>query len=404
MLKSKKTKRWLLIGIITLVSFGGLFLFRSEVLYGDEYQHYQTIKELTNLEINENTFLRDAKFPGYFLVIALLRNITGATSIFETRIVNFLISVFCILIFYLTAKKLSNKTSNIKTVQFFFFPFIFIFFFLIYTDVLSVLLLILSFYFILDKKYLLSAVPAILSIFVRQNNIVWLLFFWLYIFKDYPQNKEAVIEFIKETWIYIIAFIFFLLFILINNGGTVGVGNKTSQPISIHLDNIFFFLLLFFIVFFPLIIANIKKLIFFLKNKYIGLVLLLIFIIYIISFKADHFWNSMVFDYYLRNRFLHFMTKDELTKALFFFPMAISLLYILKMELRNRIKFLFVFFVFFFLSLSWLIEPRYYIIPFTFFLLLKKEESKKIEFAAVVLYLILSTLILIYTVNKVFFI
>ncbi len=194
-------KPYLLGIIILLISFTVLFSMRKAYLYGDELIHYQTIKDFTDWNLSDQTFLRDAKLPGYPAAIAFFRKIFGAETIFETRIINFLISSFCIYIFYLISKLIDSKNSRIKTLQFFLFPLVFVFLFLLYTDILSLLLILLSFYLILKDRNTLSGIPAILSILVRQNNVIWVFFLSLLILK---KHKGSISLYFKNSWIYFI--------------------------------------------------------------------------------------------------------------------------------------------------------------------------------------------------------
>lgn len=397
----RKYKSYFFAFSIALLSITTLLLLKNAYLFGDELIHYQTIKDFTNLKISDDTFLRDAKFPGYAALIGVLRRILNIDSIFGTRVINFIISSFCIYVFYLISKKRDAINARIKTLQFFFFPLVFIFFFLLYTDILSLFLLLLSFYFIQNKNYSLSGIPAILSILVRQNNIIWVLFLLFLVIRE---NRGTLMKYFKSSWIYILGIFSFLAFVFINKGTTIGEVNKTYQPVSIHSENFFFFLFLSFFLFFPSIVLSFKTILKFLKNKAVFTFIVILFIIYFVSFKADHPWNSIMFSYYVRNDILHFILRNDLIKITFFIPMAVSIIYFLSIKLHDNYKLLFFSFGIIFLTMSWLVDPRYYIIPFTFLLLLKNGESKKIEFLTIILYMLLSFGIFFATLNRSFFI
>lgn len=394
-------KPYLLGIIILLISFTILFLMKNSHLYGDELIHYQTIKDFTDWKISDQTFLRDAKFPGYPAAIGLLRRILGVDSIFETRIINFFISSFCIYIFYLISKLIDPKNSRIKTLQFFLFPLIFVFLFLLYTDILSLLLILLSFYLILKDRNTISGIPAILSILVRQNNVIWVFFLSLLILKKY---KGSLTMYFKNSWIYLIGITSFLLFVLFNGGISIGDLNKTYQSASLHSENLFFFLLVSFFIFLPATAANYKNILNLFSRKIVISIVFILLLIYMTTFKGDHPWNNILFDYYIRNGVIKIMTRDLLTKVSFFIPMAISLIYLLSIKLHGEFKSLLYPFIVLFLIFSWLIDPRYYIIPLTFLLLLKKEKSKRIEFITIIYYMFLSFGIFFATLNRIFFV
>lgn len=387
--------------IIFLISLTVLFLMKKTYLYGDELIHYQTIKDFTDWNLSDQTFLRDAKLPGYPAAIAFFRKILGADTIFETRIINFLISSFCIYIFYLISKLIDSKNSRIKTLQFFLFPLVFVFLFLLYTDISSLLLILLSFYLILKDRNTLSGIPAILSILVRQNNVIWVFFLSLLILKKY---KGSIILYFKNSWIHLAGIASFSLFVLINGGTSIGILSKTYQSASFHSENLFFFLLVSFFIFLPEIIANYKNILNLFSRKIVLLVVFIFLLIYVTTFRGDHPWNNILFDYYLRNEILRIITRDLLIKTAFYIPMAISLVYLLSLKLHGEFKSLLYPFIAIFLIFSWLVDPRYYIIPFIFLLLLKHAESKKIEFITIIYYMLLSFGIFFATLNRIFFI
>lgn len=387
--------------IIGLIFVTVAIYMKDTNLYGDEVIHFQTINDFTNFTISESTFSRDAKLPGYPMLIAFLRRLFSAESLFETRIINIILSAFCVFIFYAISKLIDYKNSRIKTVQFFLFPLNFVFFFLLYTDIFSLLLLLSSFYLIQKKEYALSGILASTSILIRQNNVIWALFLFILIIKE---NRKEISSIIGKTWTYIIGFLSFASFVLINRGTTIGEMNKIYQSPSIHVENVFFFLLLFSPLFLPAILANYKLVLSSLKEKKWLATIAVLFLVYLFAFKSDHPWNNILFDYFLRNELLRFINQNLITKALFFIPIPISLIYLLKIKDRLKLKLPFLIFTVIFLTLSWLVDPRYYIIPFSFILLMKTEESKKIEFITVIIYLFTSIFIFIGTINRSFFI
>ena len=90
--------------------------------------------------------------------------------------------------------------------------------------------------------------------------------------------------------------------------------------------------------------------------------------------------------------------------AILIIPVCYSLMSILYFKFNKNIYYLIYPFILLFLCLYWLIDPRYYLIPLTFFILFKKEENLFIEISTVFLYIIISALIFFGTINGLFFI
>ncbi len=384
------------------------FLIKDKGLFADETQYFNLINQIKGVNVNKELLSQTTSLPGYAFMISSLRSIFNFTSLGETRFLTLFISLASIFSFFVISKALGHKYPYIKTLQYLFFPLIFIFLFLIYTDIFSLLLVILSFYFAFNKKYLISAIFLFLSILVRQNNIIWILFLVPYIyFEKYKLkiNKNNLIGFIRIFWPYLFPVMFMVLFLIYNKGIAVGSMNNTAQPISLHFANIYLSLFLFFFLFLPTNIKNFPKVLNLLKKNLILLLLIALgFIFYLFTFKVDHFWNGPQFNFFLRNFLLNVVVNNFYLKLFFFFPVIYSILSLMIIPLRRK-SFYFLYPVsLIFLSLSWLIEPRYYIISFTLFLLFKKEESISIERLTAIYFIIISNLIFAGTINRMFFI
>jgi alpha-1,2-glucosyltransferase len=132
------------------------------------------------------------------------------------------------------------------------------------------------------------------------------------------------------------------------------------------------------------------------------LIIFAFFLIYIFTFKIDHPYN--INQYFLRNKLLVYFTSSIILKILFFIPVAYSILSISVTELYEKSFYLIYPFTILYLIPSWLIEQRYYLIPFALFILFKKEESKLVEYLSIVFYIISSALLFYGIRNELFFI
>ncbi|MFH0801251.1 MAG: hypothetical protein V2A78_02555, partial [bacterium] len=152
--------------------------------------------------------------------------------------------------------------------------------------------------------------------------------------------------------------------------------------------------------FLPLNICNFGKIVRFAKNnKWVALVTLLsVFLVYLFVFKNDHPYNfyptnakpgDMLF---LRNSILRYSLDSTslFVKSIFFIPIGYSILSLIVTGLHKQIYYLIYPLTILFLSISWLIEPRYYLVPFTMFLLCKEEESEKTEYFTIAWFFVLS--------------
>ena len=330
--------------------------------------------------------------PGYHFIIASIAKPLGIDTLNGYRAINF----FLILLTLIPIFFILTKFNIMRTVQFFFFPLMFMFYFLVYTDLFSLLLILLSFLLMRQKKYITSGIIATLSMFVRQNNLFWVGFIMLWVFiEDVQKNKTFKINiiilfsFIKRLWMHIFGILIFLGYILYK--GRIVMDDNMQHPISFHMGNIWFFLFLFFIAFFPIILQRFDDIIKYFKQKKRYLLLLIgVFFIGAGSYVNTHFYNHIEGIWF--NIVLNQVTEVFLLRLCFFVIITISVAYLLFYKFDNKLKYLIYPFTILYLGLSWLVEPRYYYIPFAFFMIFRKEEKRWIEWFILIFYIFISVL------------
>jgi len=375
---------FILFFIIGLILFSGHYLLREQSKYSDERPHSEQISKL----INNNIYLESSLtvIPGYHYIISMLCKIFNLKTLNDMRMfTTILYFIFLIPIFYLSTHK-----NIIKTLQFFFLPIIFVFWFLVYTDLTSLLFILISCMFLKYKKYNFAGLFISLSLYIRQNNLFWMFYIMFVIFIH--NNKRWFIEILdlliqgntkifKTLWEYIkimkvffIGILFFIIYFLYNGGIVLGSDVK-NHPISFHFGNIWFFFFILFLCFLPIMLYRINNVINYVKNnkKYMPM-FLGIFLIGLGTFVNTHKYNQ--YPMFLRNKFLLFFTSNPLYTILFFIIVLYTILCVLTMDYNNKyIKYIFIFNVLY-LGLSWLIDVRYYFIAITFFILMKKREKE----------------------------
>ena len=343
--------------------------------------------------------------PGYHYFLHLFGKVFGLSSISFFRLINLVIGFCSIFVFFLLAFKIYKGFGFVRGLQYTFFPILFPFFFLIYTDVLSLLLVLLMFYFLLQKNYDIAGIFAILSFFVRQNNVLWMAFGLSFVYAERIGTRidfKGFFRSIRDCWTFILGFVISLIFFIWNKG--FALGNKMMNEGGIYFGNLFFALFLFFFLFLPLNIGNflkIKELV--KRNKWIWFIILVIFIFYLKFFIVNHPYNFINTDYFLRNNILGYFLNGIVLKSLLFLPIAYSILSLCTIRFKRREFYLLYPFAIFSLLPLWLIEQRYYLIPFSFFILFKKEESGLIEKLTIWIYLIFSFLLFYFIGSGKFF-
>ncbi|EFA81567.1 glycosyltransferase [Heterostelium album PN500] len=132
---------------------------------------------------------------------------------------------------------------------------------LFYTDVLSTLSVLLVYYLSLKKRYTLSSLVGLFSVFSRQTNIVWIFFIALVSIEDIYKNKQRprqvvpslvgeIFNFIKFAlsnlllivrllYGYIFVGLAFVAFLKVNGG--IVVGDKSNHESAFHFVQLLYF-------------------------------------------------------------------------------------------------------------------------------------------------------------------
>ncbi len=349
----------------------------------DEEENLVQIRMLLHGQFHEFQYI--ATTPAYHAIIALLAWLLNAQSLSLIRLLSLMLGLSAVAGFFIAARHLDAMDAPLATSQFFFLPILLPFFFLLYTDVLSLGLLVFSVYGALTHREKLAGTAGILAVVVRQNQIVWLLFVFLLLYlieNGYSMDREAIKNHLRRSWIFLIGFAAFALFVLLNHGIAIG-DCKMHPPFTFHLGNVYFSLFLFLIVFLPMHLANFPKVCALIRrNPWLLAVLGLLLSIYLPTFTNTHPYNFV--HGFLRNVVLELATLALWTKLLFFIPIAYTILSIAVTPLKKPVFYLVYPFWILTLVPAWLIEERYYLAAFSLFLLFRERQSLSIEYASLV--------------------
>lgn len=162
----------ILVAILVGMLLGAFYPINKPVLYVDERSHLATISAFCS---NQFTIRRNhATIPGYHFILSLPLKKIGC-SIRNARSITFIIGLLSIMAFFFLNFLTHPTRQYIKTAQYMVLPMLVPFFFMIYTDVLSILLVLLMIWSAMRLKTIETAVWVTLAFLVRQNNILWVL-------------------------------------------------------------------------------------------------------------------------------------------------------------------------------------------------------------------------------------
>jgi alpha-1,2-glucosyltransferase len=390
---------------IAVVLAGSFMLIMHMKLNVDETFHYPQIRNF--LEFNFHLSPSVAMLPGYHIAICVIAWVFGAQSVASIRLISFCIAILSMAVFHVLARHLRKQDASSKTLQYVFFPLLYPFFFVIYTEAMSILLVCIATYLTLRKRYYVAGLVGILSCFVRQDNILWVGFMFLLLVNDVlcagntnPVRRaskrpgidiEAIRTIAVNGIVYLAAFMLFAAFVFVNRGVAVD-GVDAHRLSKIHLGNVYFLLFTFFFMFLPMNLANAPKIVALVRrHKLVSIYILGLFILFLATFTIDHPYNTEPWaQWFLSNRILTYFKQDLPRKALFFLPIMYSVLSLLTTDLYERKYYLIFPLSILFLAPHWMVDPRYYVIPFVFFLLFKEDDPKPIRYITYLMYVGLS--------------
>ncbi len=321
-------------------------------------------------------------FATYHLAVAYLAKLGGAFSIDKLRIISTVLSLPLVIAAFGYAYKQTGTASvaALRAMQVFLLPILFPYLFLFYTDGFALLWLLCAAWATTSRRYFFAAVFGIFAVAVRQTNIFWLL--WLGLVCCYQETvwidtRHKVAKLGSALALYLLAFMAFTVFVIWNGG--VALGDRASHPsFKFGMGSLFAFLVASTMLLLPLHIAQSKAVLGLLKRypRQIALIAIPLSIWFLVRFNADHPYNA--YPSFVHNDLAQWL-NSPLNRVLIVLPMVWAALsmYIAIADRGTAVLWA----VATVLSLIpvWMIEPRYYIAPFVFWLCFRKSNSPLAE-------------------------
>jgi alpha-1,2-glucosyltransferase len=380
--KSHRQLVWLLAGLAWTV---GLFLAWPGGLIGDEWIHYGQIAALR--EGRDGAFTQWlTTLPGYHWVVAGILFAFGADSTGAARLVNAVFGLSAVAVFFSIRRRLHPEDEARATVQFALLPVLFPFFFMVYTDALSLALVLGAFLATLVGRPWLSVSLLLAAISVRQNNVIWagFLAFWAI----WPQwsasglrSAGAFRASLTQAWPYAVPVLAFVAYWWWNGTITYADAQSTMHPPGwLQTGNPYFVLFLVALLMPLQTLAGLRE--FFRRARAFHswwLLPLAVFGLFALTFEVDHPYNRLALGVNVRNRWL--MAVEESPSAWWAFGLAATAA-ACAVSALPRVRpeaWLLAPFAALFLAASWMIEPRYGFIPLALYLSMRKPASDGME-------------------------
>ena len=343
----------------------------------DEGEHVEQILRLVRGEWTINPVLTTV--PGFHALIAAVVHLTGLQTVEAMRADALGFALAAVVAFAACAHALAPDRAVVRTWTWALFPILTPFLFLIYTDLTSLLFVLLALFASVRGRHGFAGLATIASMAVRQNNVLWLGFFLALALTDTttPRPKR------EWLWVYLLGFAAFAAFVVVNGG--VAVGDQPSHPFpDVHASNVYFLLSLHFVFFLPEHVARAADVVALVRSqRWIGGALAVGFPLFVLTFTNTHALNtgSEQDMFFLRNQLLGWLVGPLDHMAVAYAAVAWTVLSLAVTPLVRPQYLLLYPFTVLFLVPSWLVEQRYTLIPFTLFLLMRRPASARVELA-----------------------
>lgn len=392
------SKSILVIAII-LITGGAMVVYKFDPgRFTDENSHTLQIKRIFRGE--SNRLVKGlTTIPGYHYTLAFIGKIADPFIDYGTeqghprdqwlRVFQTLLVLLLPIVLFFANNKLKQDQRILLVVLS--IPILSPFLFLVYTDVFSLTLLMASFVFYLYKRYDASALFLLLSLLIRQDNILWLGFLMgmllinIFIENENKFNKKLFISFFSESISYFVVLFLFIMFYVFNGG--VATGDQSRHPsMSFHFTNVYGFLMLFSFLFFPVVIAEIKKIykVYFsnLKKMITSLVLIIFgYFVFVKTLVFDlHPYNRPELSKFIHNKILNLLQENLTFSIVGYLLIVLAIGYFLTKPFINNIYSFIIPFSLLFLSLHWLFEFRYMLISFVLTFITLKHKTKSLNY------------------------
>ncbi len=347
----------------------------------DEKVHSRVIKDFYQGQMVPMKNLTN--IPGYHLSMAGVAHVIDVFYDFgkkpKQRYVRFMSTMTFGVLFVIVTSHLLKVLNKRKEELFVIvtMPIMFLFILTVYTDIPALALLLLGYYFVLRKRHWLASCVFIATLLVRQDMITYIVgIIAIYTIFDalgkryIPTNNVDIMKVVRRSFArdmvpYYILVSAFVGFVIINGG--VAIGDKNAHPTSLHWGNIYNFFIMFFIIFLPIVLSSFGKVIAHMRHRWRIIVPVIIggWFFYDWSFVVSHMYNFA--PGFLHNDIVLAIDQSLLWRSISYGVVIISLMTLIVMRWRSVVEvILFAPVALVSLSLHWLIEPRYSMVPLLF--------------------------------------
>ena len=327
---------------------------------------------------------------GYHGVMAAVMKAIGAESLAAARWISALSGIVAVWAFQGLRRELAKDASPLPAQQFALLPILLPFVFLVYTDVPSIAMVLGAMWLALRNRHAAAATILLASLLVRQNNVVWAAFIAAWCL--WPAMRwrpwRSWRESLRIGVPYALVVAVFAGYWLWHGRISVSETQSYAHPdVSFHVGNAYFALVLLAVMM-PLHLGlGLRRFVAKAMSKPAWWLLPLATIaLYACCFRVDHEYNRVVPEFNVRNAWLMYVDAHLVAKSLFGLVATLCACALAGNGTATDRGWILLPFAAVALCAAWLIEPRYALVPITFWLAMRRQESAPVEYATLALW------------------
>ena len=330
--------------------------------------------------------------PGYHLLVAAVLRVIGADSFGAARLVSSAFGLLALAAFHKLRRDVVGRDDFLATAQFAALPILLLFVFMVQTDVLSLALMLWSFWAASRQRHWLGGFCLLLATCVRQNNVIWMLLLaWPSVRAAWQQRSPAILV---ASLPYALVGVAFAAYWLLHGSVAFAPGAAAIHPdIGLHSGNLFYLMFIGALLFMLPCLRAWKDFAAQARRQPWWFALPFgLAIVYLVTFKVDNPYN-LIEPPDLRDWLLIRTQVSAAWYCIFGVIAVFGGVGLLRQKLLTREVLPFWFVTALFVSVIWLIEQRYYLISFALFMAWRAPQPPAIERATLALWAPLAVLL-----------
>lgn len=399
---SRRSRLQLGVLAMALVWLAMWFVGWTTIPHSDEWLHYYQSLYFSrgDYTIYAGTL---TNIPTYHWWLSTLMRVFGFEALGMARIVNSLYGLAALAALFGIRRTLRQPDAWRSTAQLMFLPPLFVFFFIAYTDVLALAGILAGLLACLRSRHGWAALAVLLATAVRQPSVLWagcfaLIAAWpaLQRLAAADTRVAAVREVLRVGIPYGLTVLAFLGYWVWN--GSISFSNAQAEQahpdLMLDAGNPYFLLFLAGVLLPLQTLAGLRRFVAHARARvWLWGVPIAVFVLYAATFRVAHPYNTFAGDYFLHNIFLQRLAVDPLLWATFGGIATLAACGLACTRFALPQGWLVLPFGLLFVAASWLIEPRYAIVPMALWLALRRPEGDRAEAATVALWAVLAVFI-----------